>query len=115
MHSAEATPIPKPASTEPTIDPSPPITTTANTVMMRSAPISGLIARIGAASTPASPARATPNPKTGVTHNPTLMPIARVSSGRSVAARTTIPTRVRVISSHTPAQTAAATTSTNTW
>ena len=59
--------------------------------MIRSAPISGLTARIGAASTPASPARAIPNPNTGVTHRPTSMPSARVSSGRSVAARTTMP------------------------
>src|SRR6266545_1758548 len=115
LHSADATPMPNPATTEPKIEPSPPITTTANTVMMRSAPMSGLTARIGAARTPAKPARATPKPNTGVTQRPTLMPSARVSSGRSVAARTTMPTRLWVSAYHTATQTRPETASTNTW
>ncbi len=90
------------------------MTTTANTTMIRSAPISGLTARIGAASTPASPASAMPKPKTGVTQRPTSMPNARVSSGRSVAARTTMPTRVRASSHHTATQSSTAKPKTNT-
>ena len=40
----------------------PPITTTANTTMMRLEPISGLTWMTGAASTPANAASATPKP-----------------------------------------------------
>ena len=72
-------------------------------------------ARIGAASTPASPASAMPNPNTGVTHRRTSMPSARVSSGRSVDARTITPTRVFVSTSHTSTDTTIENANTNTW
>ncbi len=114
MPSADTSPTANPAATDPNTDPSPPITTTANTVMMRSEPISGLTARIGAASTPANAASAIPNPNTGVTQRPTSMPSARDNSGFSVAARTIIPTRVRVSTTHTAPHTSTDTASTNT-
>ena len=44
------------------MEPMPPITTTANTTMIRCEPISGVTLMMGAASTPAKPARATPKP-----------------------------------------------------
>ena len=72
---------------------------------MKMLPMSALIARIGAASTPASPASAMPKPNTGVTQRPTLMPRARERSAFSVEARTIMPTRVLVSSNHTPTQT----------
>lgn len=56
------TPSPRPVTMAPMIDPMPPITTTANTTMMRLEPISGEICSTGAASTPAKPASATPKP-----------------------------------------------------
>ncbi len=81
------------------------MTTTANTTMMMSEPINGDTLRIGAAKTPANAASAMPKPKTGVTHRSTLMPSARVRSGFSVAARTIMPTRVRVSAYQTATQT----------
>ena len=51
-----------PVSAAPAIEPSPPITTTANTILSRFAPISGVICITGAASTPARPASPTPKP-----------------------------------------------------
>src|SRR5262249_51225949 len=56
------TPRPKPVTIDPMIEPRPPMTTTANTTMMRSAPISGFTWEIGAASTPASAACPWPKP-----------------------------------------------------
>ncbi|MNT88527.1 hypothetical protein D3C72_2291020 [compost metagenome] len=55
------TPRPSPVKIEPRIDPMPPITTTAKTVMIRFWPISGETCITGAASTPANAARPTPN------------------------------------------------------
>src|SRR5262249_29163195 len=56
------TPRAKPVTIAPMMEPMPPITTTANTTMMRSAPICGLTLVIGAAMTPASAASPTPTP-----------------------------------------------------
>ena len=67
-----------------------------------------MTARIGAASTPASPASATPKPNTGVTQRPDVDAEGPGQLGRSVAARTTMPTRVRVSSSQTRTQTTTA-------
>ena len=47
---------------EPRIEPMPPITTTANTTMIRFEPISGVTWMTGAASTPANAASAAPPP-----------------------------------------------------
>ncbi|MNL85733.1 hypothetical protein D3C87_2141530 [compost metagenome] len=69
------------------MEPMPPITTTANTTMIRFEPISGETWMIGAASTPAKPASATPKPNVNVTINGTLMPNASTSFGFSVPAR----------------------------
>ncbi len=101
----ESTPTVKPATTAPAIDPMPPITTTAKVRMIASPPMRGETLRMGAASTPASAASATPNAKTPVTQRSIGMPSARVSSGRSVAARTTMPRRVRSIANQTPTAT----------
>ena len=76
-----------PVRMEPSIDPMPPITTTANTTMMILEPISGLIWITGAASTPPIAARATPKPKVSVTISGTLTPKACTSIGFSVPAR----------------------------
>ena len=100
-----STPTRKPATTAPAIEPMPPMTTTANAKMMSSLPINGETFRIGAARTPPSAASATPKPNTGVTQRSTLIPSARVSSGRSVAARTIIPSRVRSMTYQTATQT----------
>jgi len=89
-----------PAVTAPTIEPRPPITTTAKVRMISSEPMSGATLRIGAASTPASAASPIPMANTAVTHRSTSMPSARVSSARSVAARTTMPSRVRSMRYH---------------
>ncbi|MCY1306169.1 hypothetical protein D9M70_560150 [compost metagenome] len=56
------TPSPRPVRIAPRIEPMPPITTTANTTMIRFCPISGETCITGAASTPAKPASATPRP-----------------------------------------------------
>src|SRR5437899_653225 len=100
-----STPTRNPATTAPAIEPIPPMTTTANAKMMSSLPISGETLRIGAARTPPSAASMTPKPNTGVTQRSTLIPSARVSSGRSVAARTIIPSRVRSMTYQTATQT----------
>ena len=81
------------------------MTTTAKRMMMKLLPISAVMARAGAASTPASPASAMPKPNTGVTQRPTLIPRARVRSGASVAARTIMPMRVCVSSRPTATHT----------
>ena len=60
--SPSITPRPKPVTIDPRIEPMPPITTTANTTMIRFDPISGPICVAGAASTPANPASPTPKP-----------------------------------------------------
>ncbi|MOA65384.1 hypothetical protein D3C78_1917550 [compost metagenome] len=60
--SPSITPRPRPVTMAPMMDPMPPITTTANTTMMRLDPISGEICSTGAANTPAKPASATPKP-----------------------------------------------------
>src|SRR2546428_2996672 len=99
-------PARKPAATAPAIEPRPPMTTTANVRMMSSEPMSGDTLRMGAASTPASAASAIPNAKTPVIQRSTSMPSARVSSVRSVAARTTMPRRVRSMTYQTATQTA---------
>ena len=96
-----STPTRNPATTAPAIEPIPPMTTTANAKMMSSLPIRGETFRMGAASTPPSAASATPKPNTGVTQRSTLIPSARVSSGRSVEARTIIPSRVLSMTYHT--------------
>ena len=77
--------------------------------------MSAVTARNGAASTPARPARAMPKPNTGVTQRPTLMPSARVRSASSVAARTIMPTRVRVMASQTSTQTTSENVAAKTW
>src|SRR6267143_1833484 len=100
-----STPTRNPATTAPAIEPIPPMTTTAKAKMMSSLPMSGETFRIGAARTPPSAASATPKPNTAVTHRSTLIPSARVRSGRSVAARTIIPIRVRSMAYHTATQT----------
>ncbi len=56
------TPSTKPVMIEPRIEPIPPITTTANTTAMMSAPMPGRTWLIGAARTPAKAASATPKP-----------------------------------------------------
>ena len=55
-------PSPIPVTMDPRIDPIPPTTTTANTTMMRFAPMTGFTLKIGAARTPANAASATPYP-----------------------------------------------------
>src|SRR5690606_15432124 len=55
-------PRPRPVMMEPMMEPIPPITTTANTTMIRLEPINGETCMTGAASTPAKPASATPKP-----------------------------------------------------
>src|SRR5947199_57209 len=80
-------PSPRPVTIEPRIEPMPPITTTANTTMMRSEPISGPTVKIGAASTPANAASATPKPYVSVIISGTLMPNACTRRGFSVPAR----------------------------
>src|SRR5690606_192689 len=56
------TPRPRPVRMEPMMEPMPPMTTTANTTMMRFEPMSGDTCMTGAANTPAKPASATPKP-----------------------------------------------------
>ena len=56
-----------------------------------------------------------PKPNTGVTQRPTLMPRARVRSASSVAARTIMPTRVRVMTSQTSTQTSSENAAAKTW
>ena len=56
------TPSAKPVMMEPMIDPMPPMTTTANTTTISSAPMRGRTWFMGADRTPANPARATPKP-----------------------------------------------------
>ena len=68
--------------------------------------MSGETLRIGAASTPAIAARPRPKPNIGVIHRSTSTPSARVSSARSVAARTTMPSRVRSMTNQTATETA---------
>ena len=89
--------------------------TTANRMMMKKLPMSAFTEPVGARSTPASPARAMPNPKTGVTQRLTLIPRARDRSASSVDARTIMPTRVLVMTSQTPRQTTIEKTAANTW
>jgi len=91
------------------------MTTTAKRMMMKLPPMSAVIARNGAASTPASPASAMPKPNTGVTQRLTLMPRARLRSASSVAARTIMPIRVPVSSAHTARQTSSEKTQAKTW
>ena len=57
------TPTSRTATTEPSSEPMPPITVTTKASDSTEAPISGLTARIGAASTPASAASPAPTPK----------------------------------------------------
>ena len=63
--------------------------------MMMSSPIDGATLVVGAASTPASAAMATPKPKVSVTKRRVLMPSARTSTGFSVAARIRAPVMLR--------------------
>jgi len=100
----DRTPTRNPATIAPGIEPMPPMTTTANVRMMSSEPMSGDTFRIGAASTPASAARPRPKPNIGVTQRSTSTPSARVSSARSVAARTTMPRRVRSMTNQTASE-----------
>ena len=65
---------------------------------------------MGAARTPASPARVAPKPNTAVTQSETSIPNARVMVGFSVQARTTAPTRVRSTTNQVSAQTMTDTT-----
>ncbi len=76
-----------PVTTVPAMEPMPPITTTANTITIMVWPVSADTCMIGAASTPANAARATPKPKVRLTSTGTLMPKASTSLGFSVAAR----------------------------
>src|SRR3990167_4455034 len=62
LTSPSSTPSIRPVNTEPRMEPMPPITTTANTVMIRLEPMSGPVWVVGAASTPAKAASATPKP-----------------------------------------------------
>src|SRR5690606_9616593 len=88
------TPRPRPVTIDPMIEPMPPITTTANTTMMRLEPMSGDSCSTGAASTPAKPASATPKPKVREISTGTFTPKASTSLGFSVAARNRAPSRV---------------------
>ena len=65
--SPSSTPSARPVTTEPAIDPMPPITTMANTVTIIGWPMIGETCIIGAASTPANAASAAPRTKNGTT------------------------------------------------
>ena len=96
-------------STEPPIEPSPPITTMANVLMMILSPIVGSTFWLGAASTPPSAASATPTANVIETSRCVSIPSARTSTGASVAARMRAPIGVRSSTYHTTAQTTIAT------
>ena len=80
----------------PQIEPSPPITTTANTMAPeRAAAMPGWVVKALPAITPASPASAQPAPNTSVNTRGTSWPSIATISGCVSAARTTRPSRVR--------------------
>ncbi len=93
--SDESTPTMKPVSTEPAIDPMPPATTTAKVSAIISCPMKGEMLRIGAARAPATPASPAAQKKVPEMSSGTLPPKHLRRSGRSVAARTSAPKRVR--------------------
>jgi hypothetical protein len=81
--------------------------------MMIASPMFGWTLVVGAASTPASAATATPKPNVTVTSRRTSIPSARAITGFSVAARMRAPTAVRSITNHVAAHSTSATTITN--
>ena len=83
------------ATNAPQIEPSPPITTTANTMAPSEAAIPGWVVNALPAITPARPARPQPAPKTSVNTRGTSWPSMDTMSGWVSAARTIRPSRVR--------------------
>ena len=100
MHSALVTPISSAARNAPGIEPRPPttVTTKASAMMARSMP--RFAGSRGSCSAPASPARQAPSANTSVNSRASSMPSAPTSTRFSVAARISMPKRVRVSSHH---------------
>ena len=100
MHSALISDTSSAATKAPGIEPMPPTTTTtkAEPMMLRS--ISRLAGSRGSCSAPPRPASSAPKPNTAVNSQAWLTPRAPTISRSCVAARTSVPQRVRVNSSH---------------
>ena len=100
MHTALSSAISSAATKAPDIEPMPPTTTTTKAAPMRFRSMSRLALSRGNCSAPPSPASSEPSANTAVNSHAWLTPSALTISRSCAQARTSVPQRVRLSSSH---------------
>ncbi len=110
MHRALISAMSSAAMKAPGMEPMPPTTTTTKAAPMVCRSISRLAGSRGSCNAPPRPASIAPSANTEVNSQAWLTPRAATMSRSCVAARTSVPQRVRVSSSHSRPSTAGPTT-----